>query len=155
MFCASFERLDTVLHESLIPLTCNPIWFQAAIPDFELSEESKHGKPPLLVFVDWHLVFRLFPVLRGILNSKCKDGSGVLDLAELGDCLEAVGFEPDDEDIRFLQKHFDDDGKNISARGGNFIGMPSFLKAMDSWKWRSCLEKSMSSTGIHSTAKNS
>ena len=52
----------------------------------------------------------LVPVITDILHSKSKEGNGVIDIEELGDCLEAFGFDPDDEDVEFLKKHFDDNG---------------------------------------------
>lgn len=63
----------------------------ANVPDFSLSDESKH-------------------VIKDILRSKTLETNGVLDVDELGDCLEAFGFNADDEDVDFLKKHLDENG---------------------------------------------
>ena len=49
-------------------------------------------------------------VIKSILDAKTAETDGVLSIDELGDCLEAFGFNADDEDVTFLQKHFDDNG---------------------------------------------
>ena len=51
------------------------------------------------------------PVIRDILESKDKDGNGEIDTAELEQCLMAVGFCPSPDDVKFLEKHFDNNGK--------------------------------------------
>lgn len=61
------------------------------VPDFALSEESK-------------------AVIKRILDSKTAENNGVIDINELGSCLEAFGLHADDEDIQFLEEHFDDNG---------------------------------------------
>lgn len=50
-------------------------------------------------------------MLKDILQSKDRDDKGYVDIDELGDCLEAFGFSPDDDDLQFLKKHMDDNGK--------------------------------------------
>ena len=52
-----------------------------------------------------------FAVLKDILRSKDRDQKGYVNIDELGDCLEAFGFSPDDDDLQFLQVHMDDNGK--------------------------------------------
>ena len=49
-------------------------------------------------------------VLKEILRSKDRDNKGYVNIDELGECLEAFGFSPDDEDLEFLKKHMDDNG---------------------------------------------
>uniref|UniRef100_X2AWD5 EF-hand domain-containing protein n=1 Tax=Capitella teleta TaxID=283909 RepID=X2AWD5_CAPTE len=87
------------------------------IPDFELSEESQY-------------------VLRDILTSKSKEGDGVIDLEDLGECLEAFGFEPDDEDVRFLSRHFDDNGNGT-------LEVEEIIGNMDVINWHSFYGKEL------------
>ena len=53
----------------------------------------------------------MFAVIRDILQSNDTDSKGYLTIDELADSLQALGFTPDDEDVEFLVKHMDDDGK--------------------------------------------
>lgn len=59
--------------------------------------------------IDW-LISRVWnaTVIRSLLLSKTTDG--IIGVDELGECLEAFGYEPDQRDIDFLKKHFDDNG---------------------------------------------
>ena len=50
-------------------------------------------------------------MIKDILHSKTIETDGIINLDELGECLEAFGFDADDDDIDFLQKHLDDNGK--------------------------------------------
>ncbi len=50
-------------------------------------------------------------MIKHILDSKTAEHDGVIMLEELGECLEALGLEADDEDIDFLKEHFDDNGE--------------------------------------------
>ena len=52
----------------------------------------------------------VWTVLKEILRSKDRDNKGYVNIEELGDCLEAFGFNPDYEDLEFLKKHMDDNG---------------------------------------------
>ena len=50
-----------------------------------------------------------FAVLYQILKSKSKNENGdAIDIEDLEECLGALGFSPDDEDLDFLKKHLDD-----------------------------------------------
>ena len=44
------------------------------------------------------------------MKSKDNGDKGYVTIDELADCLQALGFMPDDEDVEFLVKHMDDDG---------------------------------------------
>ena len=51
-------------------------------------------------------------VLSDILRSKSKEENGnTIDIEDLEECLKALGFSPDDEDVEFLKKHLDDNSK--------------------------------------------
>ena len=46
-----------------------------------------------------------------VIKRKDKDNSGTLEPDELAECLELMGLIATDEDIDFLTKHFDKNGK--------------------------------------------
>ena len=60
------------------------------------------------------LTFRRYcsSVLYDILKSKSKEENGdKIDIEDLEECLSALGFSPDDEDVEFLKKHLDDNSE--------------------------------------------
>ena len=59
------------------------------------------------------VLLSVFSVIKGILDSKTAETQGILNIDELGDCLDAFGFTFDDDDVDFLKKHFDDNGKYL------------------------------------------
>ncbi|KAI0215554.1 hypothetical protein LSAT2_032402 [Lamellibrachia satsuma] len=51
----------------------------------------------------------LMALLSDLLRSKSKEENGnTIDIEDLEECLKALGFSPDDEDVEFLKKHLDD-----------------------------------------------
>ena len=53
-------------------------------------------------------------MLYQILKSKSKNENGdAIDIEDLEECLEALGFSADDEDVDFLKKHLDENSMDF------------------------------------------